>query len=258
MSRPLLACTAILLVLSQLPCAAAAAEPKPLALCIDEQPHPPYILANAQGMAPLLIRMAAVQAGLAVEFHTAPLLRCLEQVKLGVSHGYPAGSVMAAQSLGFVVPRLAGKPDPARATLTARMTIFRRKGETIGWDGRGFQNLRQPVLIPTGSVMMRERLGRLNVAVDDQAKLVEQNFLKLLAGRGDLVIGFENDGMALLEQARFADKIEALPLPFTEEHYYLMVSEAYYLANREQIEALWSAIARVRNSPAYRAAANPA
>lgn len=235
--------------------AAAVSQSKPLSICMDELSHPPHLLPNGEGLTPLLIRTAAAQVGVQVEFHRAPLLRCLEEVRIGVAHGYPSGSVMAAQASGFMLPRTAGRPDTARATLTARMTVFRRKGTAVEWNGRNFQNLRQPVLIPSGSLMMRERLGRMNVAVDDQAKQVEQNFLKLLAGRGDLVISFENDGLALLEQPRYGDAIEALPQPFTEQHYYLLLSEAYYTANREQMEALWTAIGRVRNSPAYRAAA---
>ncbi|MES2257383.1 MAG: hypothetical protein V4724_02635 [Pseudomonadota bacterium] len=250
---------ALLYAGSAIATAAPPAPPSPpLSLCIDEQPHPPYILADGGGSVPTLVRMAAQQVGAKVEFHRAPLRRCVDEIRTGVAHGYPAASSPLAMTAEFAYPRTdSGRLDPSRATATARLAVFRRKDGAVSWDGTRFKFVKLPVLISTGSVALQAKVHAMNLAVDDQGKNLELNFAKLLAGRGDVVIGFENDGKVLLADPRFAGHIEALPALFMEEHYYLMVSKAYYAVHLDAVEALWTVIGQVRQSAAYAAAIKP-
>lgn len=235
--------------------AMAGASAAPLRLCMDEQAHPPYILADGGGTVPLLMRMAAERVGMQVEISRAPLKRCLEEIRLGLVQGYPSAGVSPETAQMYAYPHADGKPDAARATVHARQMVFRRKGGAVNWDGERFSFLAQAVLHPSGSVAIHHKLDRMKVAVDEQAKSMEQNFAKLVAGRGDAVVGLENDGLALLAQPRFAGRIEMLPAPFMQQDYYLMLSKEYYAANSAAVEALWTAIGKARNSAEYRAAA---
>ncbi|MES2297850.1 MAG: hypothetical protein V4582_12465, partial [Pseudomonadota bacterium] len=132
-----------------------------------------------------------------------------------------------------------------------RSVVFRRIGSGVDWDGSRFRQLNTAVLIPFGAVLLVDRLKAMEVAADDKGKTLEANLVKLLAGRGDVVIGAETSGFALLNDPQFKDKIEMLPTPFSEEPYYLGLSKQYHGANAELAERLWNAIGRIRKSPAY-------
>lgn len=232
---------------------APSAHAQAMRICADEQSHMPFIDKAGNGVTGLLILQAAADVGTTLEFYGAPTTRCREEIRAGLAAGFPSAPYTAALLPFMVFPMQQGRPDAARATLLARAMVFRRKGSAADWNGKTFSGLAMPVLMPFGAVLLSDRLRAMEVPFDDKGKTLRLIFGKLLAGRGDVAIGSEYSGAALLAEARFAGKIEALPLPFSEEFYYLGVSRAYYHANTAQVEQLWAAIGRIRASPAYRA-----
>ena len=231
--------TALLFAASLLAAPAAAA---PLVLCMDEQPHPPYILAEGGGSIPALIREAGRLAGVDVQIYQAPLLRCWEEMRNGKAHGYTSSSPIADPSLEFRYPMVDGKFDTSRATALARLMVFLRKGDVQQWDGRHFDGVRRPALLPSGMLGVAGIVHKLGVQTDLQAKSVEQNFAKLLARRGDVAIAYENDGRELLRQARFAGHIDMAPAPLRDIHYYMIVTQRAYDNERVMVDAMWQAI----------------
>lgn len=217
----------------------------PLLLCMDEQAHPPFILADGGGTIPALLNEAGRAIGVQVDIHRAPLLRCMEEIRQGIAHGYTSGSPHPGALAEFRFPMAGGKPDASRAIARTRHAVFRRVGDAVQWDGKRFSHVQRAVLVPTGLEGMQRRLNELQMPVDLQAKRLDANFDKLLAGRGDAVVAFENDGLELLRDPRYAGRIEALPTPFFEQDYYLMVSQAYYAAQRPVADAMWQEIARI-------------
>lgn len=225
-----------------------------LSLCIEENPFPPLIYTDRDGAIPILVKMAARAAGVRVQFHRAPYLRCLEEVRSGQADGYPSTAWGVEGADVYVYPGHPGAPDPARATVTTRVLVYRRSGDAVGWDGSAFSGLTRPVLHDRAGLLVGRRLKTLGVAADNNGKNAEANLSKLLAGRGDAVVTFEVGAAALLRQARFAGKVEALPVPFFVEHYYLGVNRAVYARHPDKVEAMWQAIARLRQSGEYAAA----
>ena len=227
-------------------CLASAVRAEELVLCLDEHPHPPYVLADGQGAVPDAVRAAAAPLGLTVRFQHAPLERCWRQMEQGLVHGYPA--VAASQELRqrFVFPLQQGEPDPRRATLRLPILLYRRKGSAVQWDGHRLHGLTGRVLVPTAAPLPAERLRQLGAQVDTNAKTLAQNFEKLLAGRGDLAVGLGYDGALLLRQSRFGNSIEALPMPLMQPDYYLAIAPAYYASHAQQVHALWQALGRHR------------
>jgi len=223
-------------------------------LCIEENPYPPLIYADRDGAIPILVKMAAREAGVRVSFHRAPYLRCLAQVRSGQADGYPSTVFGIAGAEAYVFPGHPGAPDPARATVTARQLVYRRSGAPVDWNGKQFSGLARPVLHDRSGLLVAKRLQALGVAADASAKNTEANLAKLLAGRGDVVVGFETAGTPLLAQPRFAGKVEALPIPFFVEDYYLGIGHGVYARYRDKVEAMWQAIARLKASPEYAAA----
>lgn len=68
------------------------------------------------------------------------------------------------------------------------------------------------------------------------------------------MLGLHSEGKIRLAEPEFSGKIEELPTPFTEAHYFLSFSKKYYETNTAQVENLWTAISKMKSTPAYLAA----
>ena len=94
-------------------------------------------------------------------------------------------------------------------------------------------------------------MAAMKIPFDASGKTLEINFGKLVGGRSEIAIGSELNGQDLMADPRFKGKIEMLPLPFSDEAYYMAVSKTFHEANPDTTARMWSAIARLRKSPAY-------
>ncbi|MYM26275.1 hypothetical protein GTP46_26955 [Duganella sp. FT135W] len=217
-------------------------------ICTGESPILPFTTPDAHGIADQLIQQAAKEVGLTIEYHRAPLVRCQAEMRANVSDAYPAAPYTQATASFCVFPMKGTDPDVERAILTRRTLVFRRLGSRTEWSGTRFTDLSTPVLTPSGMNSLPVLLGGLGVRVDSSGKSVEANFAKMLAGRADVAIAPEHSGLAIISQPPYAGKIEALPIPFTSQPYYLIVSKRFYQANSELMDKLWNVIGRLRNA----------
>lgn len=240
-----------LMVIVMLTCSQGA-RGQSMRVCVDEKSHAPLITSAGGGMLGQLIRESSAQAGVAISFHSAPVARCRERLRLGDADAFPTTPYTPALTPLLVYPSHQNAPDPHRAVVVARALVFRRIGSSTNWNGRQFVGLNSSVLIPTGAALLSDRLKELGVVFDDNGKTLEQNFLKLAAGRAQLAIGAEHTGLALLADPRFGRVIESIPAPFTEEPYYLAVTKTYYEARAKNVELIWNSIERIRASARYR------
>ncbi len=231
--------------------AASSVQATSMRLCLDEKSHLPFVTPTSEGVIDILIRDAAKEAGIVLEPHAAPLTRCREEIRADAADAFPVAPYTASLTGFMVFPMNAGNPDPSRASMFARASVFRRVGSRVNWDGTRFTGLDTPVLIPFGAAMLADRVNGLRLAMDDKGKSLGANFSKLLAGRADVAIGSEVSGMVLLADPQFAGKIEALPIAFSDEPYFLGVSKRYYDANTQAVERMWANIARIRKTAAY-------
>jgi polar amino acid transport system substrate-binding protein len=237
-----------------LACAALPASAVTLRLCTDEQSRLPYITPQGTGMADVLIREAARELGITVEFRPAPISRCREEIRVHAMDGFPTVPYSTSVKDFMAFPMHGDEPDPSRAVSHIRALVFRRVGTAATWDGARFTQLTTPVLVPFGSVLLLDRLTQMRVPLENTARGLEANFQKLLAGRAELAVGSEFTGAVLMAQPQYAGKIEALPAPFTDELYYLSVSKRFRDAHGDTMEKLWNTMARIRKSPAYQQA----
>lgn len=232
-------------------CCCASAQALTLRLCADERSHMPFINASGGGMVGMLIQQAAQETGVTVQYYGAPITRCREELRANLASGFPGVPLTPSVQSFMAFPMQAGEIDNSRAVMNARALVYRRVGSSAGWDGKKFTDVSTPVMVPMGSVLLFDRLTAMGVPFDDGSKTLEGNFNKLLGKRGELVVGSEFSGAALLADPRFAGKIEALPLPFSDEAYFLALTKAIYDANPDTVERLWNALARIRKSAAY-------
>lgn len=250
----LVLCTLLLSLLAAAPRAhgAAPSQAPQLRLCVDERSHLPFITPEGKGTAGELIRLAARESGIEVVFYGAPIARCREEIRAGVADGFPTAPYTPGLFSFMSYPMQGALPDNARAVMVARAMVFRRKGSPLDWDGKQFSQRKLPVLVPFGAVMLLDRLQAMGVPHDDKGKTLDLIFAKLAAQRGDAAVGAEFSGMAHLAEPRFAAQLEMLPLPFSEEPYFLGVSSSYYGAHPAAVERLWDAIGRIGKSASYR------
>lgn len=239
---------------STLAAGCACAADTPLRLCVDARPHPPFVLAEREGTAQILVRMAAARAGVQVAYHRAPVARCAEEIRLNLADGYPAAGYTPVVAAHCAFTPDDKEPDPQSATALVRLSLYRRTGDRAEWDGKRLLHTDAKVLSAHGALVMRDRLRALGIATDDGGADLETNFAKLLARRGDVALGFESDAKPLMARAPFAGKIEALPVQFSQERYYLCLSHKFRDAHPGLAAALWDAIPRTIASPEYRTA----
>ncbi|MFA9219451.1 MAG: hypothetical protein ACEQSK_20425 [Sphingomonadaceae bacterium] len=212
------------------------------------------MLLDGQGTVQVLVRNAARNVGLQVEFRTAPAYRCLEEMKRNLNQGYPVAAHSVAVSESCTFPMQNHAPDPQRATVMLRAVFYRRVGAAVGWDGKQLTGVQQPVLTQRAQLMLAERLRARGIRFDQGASDAAGNFAKLIAGRGELALAYESDAQPLLKSPPFAEKIEALPVPFLMEPFFLCLSRPFRDADPERAERLWNEIGRLNNTGGNRQA----
>lgn len=249
--RRFLVSIAALLAASALQPAAAL---ETIRICNEEKAHPPFVYPDRDGTVQILIRMAATRIGARVQIYPAPIRRCRADLLQGIADAVPLAAFGAQLNKPFAFPMRDGRADPAKATATTDMLVFRRKGSTASWDGARFAGLAGPVLIPSAFAFLIQRLDATQVPYDDGARDAEQNFMKMLGGRGDLAILPANDGLEALQDRRWAEKIEVLPAPYLTQEFFLAFAPHYFQARPDIAAALWQAIADVKTSREYRQA----
>jgi polar amino acid transport system substrate-binding protein len=231
--------------------ASSGARAVSLRICVDIDPHPPMLTPDGGGVSGRLAQAAARAAGFTVEFHAAPVLRCRAELLDGKTHAFPMTPYIVGIDGVARYPERNGSPDRSRASGVVRQVVFRRAGSSVDFDGSRFLGLDKPVLVPTSRLRLLELVAATGAPIDANALSLQRNFDKLLAGRGDASAGFEGEGLVLLALPQYAGKIEMLPLPLGEEAYYLVVARSFYDAHRDQVEAMWNEIGRLKALPEF-------
>lgn len=237
-------------LLLALPVAAFAQEA--MTLCVEDQAAAPYTFPTKDGTMQVLIKMAAKQANVPVTMKVAPWKRCIDEVRSGATNGLVNAGFTPFHAEYAAYPMQGDKPNTAAALARMDILAYRVKGSNASWDGSKFQNVSKPVLIPSGFATISDRLKSMNVPYDDNTKEPARNFHKLIAGQGEILLGFDGEMNALLSTRKeFSDKVEVLPKQFMTADFYAPVSKTYYAANKEKVEALWAAIGKVKKSKEY-------
>jgi hypothetical protein len=243
------------LLLSLLLLAPSAAQAEKMRVCTDIHPHLPLLTPDGGGIAGRQLAQVARELGVEIEFVAQPLSRCKVDIAAGTLDAFPLTPLSAGLQAIVRYPERQGQTDRSRASAVARLMVFRRSGAAATWDGVRFHGLQRPVLIAATAFVVRDRVMALGVPFDESGRSLANNFAKMLAGRGDAAIGWEDEGQLLLREARFAGKIEMQPEPLAPEAaYYLAVNPEYYRRNSAQMEKMWDAIGRLRAAQSVQAA----
>jgi polar amino acid transport system substrate-binding protein len=226
--------------------------PAQFRFCSIDIPFPPYARTDGTGYLQHLIIQAAANIHLKFERYIAPRRRCIEEVRNGTSDGMIATYLPERVESG-AFPMRDAVVDESKALGTVSFVVYRRSGTRVDWDGQRFSDLRDGMVgVESGFVGVIDKLTRLGVRVDEGAKSLEQNLIKLVAGRVDAVVAMDLEADKLMMK-RFAGKIEPVARPFDATVLYLMVSKSFQARYPQFMESYWQAIKDYRDSPDYRA-----
>ena len=223
---------------------AAWAEPLTIRLCGLDRPFSPFVMPDGSGSFQKILARVADPRGIVIEEEHTPWSRCLSRLETGETDA--VFGAFLPQRLAFAAyPMADGHPDTRRALATVRFKVYRRRGDTVGWDGRTFQNLGdQTVAVQLGFSLITQ-LRELGVAIDDSAPTTEQNLGKLVLNRVGAVVAMEDEAEPILAK-QFAGQIESLPTPFQLTPLFLIVNRRFYETHRSTLEELWTAIGKAR------------
>jgi len=230
----------------------AAAEPLRFRLCSENLPFLPLTNTDpaTPGDAQILLDMAAAATGTQIEHVTASWSDCQQMLDLGNVDALNAAGHAAINIAIAEFPQREGRVDSTRSLGALRTDLFRRVGSPVQVRDGALVGLKTRVGILHAYQVNSLSVARLGGTVDDNSRTITSLAKRLVSGQLDLVAG--TDELRRLCAGLFANRIEQLPQPLDEAHYYLAFGKAYFAAHRDAIERLWDKLGQIRNSADYR------
>lgn len=217
----------------------------------EDKALPPYYMddstvvdAERPGVSIELVREAAKEAGIEVEFVRMPWVRCLKSLQKGdIDITFNASFKEERQENG-VYPTVNGKPDPARRITALTYALYRLKDSPVSWNGKILAGLDGPVGVQSGYSII-EDLARMGIKTEEaQASIT--NFKKLSSKRIPAVAALQENGDAELASGEFPN-VEKVSPPLVTKDYFVMFSHQFYNAKRPVAERFWAKLAEVRD-----------
>jgi polar amino acid transport system substrate-binding protein len=229
---------------------AAGAQAQRLKLGYSDVENFPYQMGNGQaiaappGVAVELIREAARDIGLEVQFVRMPAVRLLVATQTGEIDGSFIFSFKEERLAQAVYPLRDGKPDRARRITTINYTFYKKAGSPVTWDGKALGHLTEPVGV-NSSFSIADDLKKMGIVVDDSGKSTAQNLGKLRLGRIGAYATLEDSADAFLARQQAGDVLKLSP-PITSRDYFLVFSRKFHDSG-DYAQRLWTRIAELRD-----------
>lgn len=222
-----------------------------IAVCFEDANVRPWRTATAQGLNFRLLEDVSRQTGIKLRFLAKPWRRCLLELK-GNQIDAALGASWSAERAGISqFPEINGQPDRNRSLYVDRYIVVRRKSSSIHWDGKTFTGLQTPIGVQMGYSAVTD-LRAQGYRVDDETLVSQDVLLKLELGRTDAVVMLQGEAAAVFaEHPKWQASLEILPESYLEKPYYLIFSRDFFRTHNKIAEALWAAIPKARQRPAY-------
>lgn len=214
----------------------------------EDRELPPYYMGNsteidaqAPGVSVEMMREAAKELGVQIQFVRMPWVRCLKSLQRGEVDMVFNASFKEDRLEAGVYPMVDGRPDPARRIATVAYNLYRLKGGPVAFTGKAITGLDGPVGAPSGYSIIDD-LKRMGVATEEAVEN-STNFKKLVSGRIAAVATLDVSGDALIKDYPTIEKVSP---PLVTKDYFVLVSHQLYGAKPDLAERLWRKIADVR------------
>jgi polar amino acid transport system substrate-binding protein len=245
---PTLRTPAWLMLIAALCIDMAHAESISIRLGYSDAEAPPYQIrhdAQPPGIAMEIVRQAAADIGIELEFLRTPNRRVLENLKLGEIDGAFMFSFNTERMRNGQYPMKDGELDEEKRIAVLSYFLYRRKGADLHWDGHTLSGADQNIGANNGYSIVND-LRKIGVQVEE-ARTTEQNFNKLKLGRIAAVAHQDLVADPYLESADMQEVEKVYP-PLSTKYYFLMLSHRFVAKHPELADRLWSRIAEIRES----------
>jgi polar amino acid transport system substrate-binding protein len=238
---------------------ARAETPKPLVFCFENTVQQPWSTPSGEGLNFELLKRVEKQLGEHFIYAAKPWRRCMEELRIGMVDSVIAAADIPERHRFAVYPTLPdGRTDPARALFEDNIYVFLRVGGQASWNGRQLISPNREVGLPSGyaiATLVRQQ----GLIARDMIKSPEDGLRMLASGMFDAVIleGAQAANLAR-QDPRFQGKVMQAQPPYAVLDLHLPVSRQTYERDPQRIEAIWRAIATVRQSAEYRQLASQA
>ncbi len=210
----------------------------------------PYQMGNSAemvdppGLAIELIRFAAEESGIQVQFLRMPNRRVLFALKSGQIDGAFIFSHNEERAAFASYPLQNGKLDSNRRLARLAYYLYRMPNNPVSWDGSKLSNVQLKIGANTGYSIVDDLL-KMGVPVEE-ARNTEKNFEKLKLGRISAVAAQDEMADPYLLKIGMT-QVEKLPKPLVAKDYYLIFGQDFYGKNSPTIEKLWDKIGEIRD-----------
>lgn len=232
---------------------AAHASPKPLVMCYEDVVQRPWTTPSGGGLTIELLRRVEKQLGEQFTYMPKPWRRCLEELRTGAVDAAIGAADDPGRRAFAIFPSLPdGALDPSRAVGSDYAHVFLRAAGAASWDGKQLVAPNNEVAVQSGYIVgavLRER----GYHARELVKSADDGLRMLAAGLFDVAIlqGFEASSLARSDP-RFQGVVKQAPQPYAVFMLYLPFNRKVYARDPRRIEAVWRAIASVRQSQEYR------
>lgn len=221
-----------------------------LLLGLGDQATPPYKLGDATlpatrpGVAVELLQRAAANCDISMRIKLLPGARMLKELESGDLDAAGMLSYTAERAAYAAYPLQNGKPNEAQRLATLSYVLYARQGHRLLWDGNTLQGLTRKVGTNLGWSINLD-LERLGIPAEPVSS-VEQNFMKLQAGRIDAYATHEPLGDSYLSRHDGLNLVKLQP-PLVAKPYYLIFSRSYAARNPALASCLWRQVGTLRD-----------
>ncbi len=228
----------------------APAPGRDIRFCMTEREFLPIASTLIEAPGQYLVRLAVQSLGDRAVFVPLPWRRCVE----GLRHGDYDGAVGMAAAESFLsfmrFPMLGEQLDDTKALGGLLYVAARLKGARADWDGERFLYLRKPVIYNAPSLLVADKMRRLDVGNANTSLSEEQMLTMLVAGRADIAVGRKNVTEELIAaDSSFRERIEILPAPFVAAPSYLAFRKAFPEPSPGYVQRIWDEIGRLKSAP---------
>ncbi|WDP92499.1 MAG: transporter substrate-binding domain-containing protein [Desulfobacter sp.] len=223
----------------------------------DDTPDGRYVVggggafaADKPGIEIELYRMVAEKLNLDVRFIRMPWNHCLRRLENNTVDGVFPASFKPERLKYGVFPMTSGRVDPSRRTRDNAYSLYKLKGNAIGWDGSELVNVTGKVGVPTGWRIAGEMIPRYNFIVEDTINANVPNLLVYGRLQGYICLETVFDVYLARRPAFYANIVKVRP-PVSRNPYYLMLSNQFFSRHPGTAEKIWDTVRDIRRSPAY-------
>lgn len=228
------------------------ARARPLHICANEALGAP----DGGAMPYLMLQRALEQLpGLRVEISPLPWNRCLEEAGTGRYDAVLSASFSVARAYTLHYPlRSNGEADSERRMFLLGYALLRRKDREAAWDGQRFTGTQarpgQALGAERGYSVVQFARER-GAVVEDRYPRIDSLLESLKLGRLSGVLLNQDFAAQLLRDPAWTACCELGGPGLDTKAYYLPVSRALWQKEPQLVEALWTALQKVRATPEF-------